>query len=281
MKKIISILLVLIMAASIFTLCSCTKSPDDGEQDTDIKNNEVTDDLAYIKGNGKLVIGYTLYNPMNYEDENGEFVGFDTEFAKAVCEKLGVTPEFVLINWDTKEIELNAKSIDCIWNGFTITDERKENLSFSVPYIENKQVVIIKSADAEKYTDTASLASANLVAEVSSAGEDAIAADDNLKNASYTAVQKQTDALLEVKSGTADAAVLDYTLASAMVGENTSYSDLQIIDGLDLCVEDYGIGFRKGSNAVEEVNKAIEELKKDGTLEKIAEKYDLQAILLK
>lgn len=281
MKKIISMLLVLVMAASIFTLCSCTKGSDNGEQDTDIKNNEVTDDLAYIKGNGKLVIGYTLYNPMNYEDENGEFVGFDTEFAKAVCEKLGVTPEFVLINWDTKEIELNAKSIDCIWNGFTITDERKENLSFSVPYIENKQVVIIKSADAEKYTDTASLASANLVAEVSSAGEDAIAADDNLKNASYTAVQKQTDALLEVKSGTADAAVLDYTLASAMVGENTSYSDLQIIDGLDLCVEDYGIGFRKGSNAVEEVNKAIEELKKDGTLEKIAEKYDLQAILLK
>ena len=115
-------------------------------------------DLDYIKKNGKMIIGYTVYDPMNYTDDNGEFVGFDTEFAKAVCEKLGVTPEFVEINWDTKEIELNAKSIDCIWNGFTINEEREENLDFSIPYILNKQVVVIRKADKDKYTDTASLA---------------------------------------------------------------------------------------------------------------------------
>lgn len=176
-------------------------------------------DLDYIKKNGKMIIGYTVYDPMNYTDDNGEFVGFDTEFAKAVCEKLGVTPEFVEINWDTKEIELNAKSIDCIWNGFTINEEREENLDFSIPYILNKQVVVIRKADKDKYTDAASLASAKLAAETSSAGEAAIKDDENLSKASYTAVPKQTDALLEVKASTVDAAVLDYTLANSMVGK--------------------------------------------------------------
>lgn len=176
-------------------------------------------DLDYIKKNGKMIIGYTVYDPMNYTDDNGEFVGFDTEFAKAVCEKLGVTPEFVEINWDTKEIELNAKSIDCIWNGFTINEEREENLDFSIPYILNKQVVVIRKADKDKYTDAASLASAKLAAETSSAGESAIKDDENLSKASYTAVPKQTDALLEVKASTVDAAVLDYTLANSMVGK--------------------------------------------------------------
>ncbi|MBQ6999190.1 MAG: transporter substrate-binding domain-containing protein [Clostridia bacterium] len=166
-----------------------------------------------------MTIGYTVYAPMNYTDDEGNFVGFDTEFAEAVCAKLGVEPDFVEINWDTKEIELEAKTIDCIWNGFTMTEEREENLDFSVPYILNKQVVVIRKADSAKYTDTASLADARLVAEVASAGETAIADDEELSKATYTAVTKQTDALLEVKSNTADAAVLDYTLANAMVGK--------------------------------------------------------------
>ncbi len=176
-------------------------------------------DLEYIKGKGKMTIGYTVYAPMNYTNDEGKFVGFDTEFAEAVCAKLGVEPEFVEINWDTKEIELAAKTIDCIWNGFTMTEEREENLDFTIPYILNKQVVVIRKADASKYTDTASLSGANLVAETASAGESAIKDDENLAKAKYTAVTKQTDALLEVKSNTADAAVLDYTLANAMVGK--------------------------------------------------------------
>ncbi len=107
---------------------------------------EVTEgDLAAIKEKGELVIGITLFAPMNYYDENEELIGFETEFAKAVCEKLGVTAKFVEINWDTKEIELNAKSIDCIWNGMTITDERLANMSISVPYMQNKQVMVSKA----------------------------------------------------------------------------------------------------------------------------------------
>lgn len=270
MKNLKKIVALMMAFAMVFALCACQNNADSNTES----------DLDYITGNGKMIIGYTDYAPMNYF-EGDEFVGFDTDFAKAVCEKLGVEPEFIEINWDTKEVELNAKSIDCIWNGFTITEERKENIEFSKPYIENKQVVVIKAENKDKFKDTASLATASLVAEVSSAGESAIADDENLKKANYVAVQKQTDGLLEVKAGTADAVVLDYTLADAMVGEGTDYEELMIIDGLDLCVENYGIGFRKGSDAAQKVNEIIDELLADGTLQEIADKYDLGAILVK
>ncbi len=102
-------------------------------------------DLAYIKDKGEMIIGITLFAPMNYEDDNQELIGFETEFAEAVCAKLGVEANFVEINWNSKEIELNSKNIDCIWNGMTITDERLENMSISVPYMENKQVMVSKA----------------------------------------------------------------------------------------------------------------------------------------
>lgn len=113
---------------------------DGAANETEIKEG----DLAYVKEKGKMTIGITLFAPMNYYDENEELIGFETEFAKAVCDKLGVEAEFVEINWDSKEIELNSKNIDCIWNGMTITDERLANMSISVPYMENKQVMISK-----------------------------------------------------------------------------------------------------------------------------------------
>ena len=99
-------------------------------------------DLQYVKDKGELVIGITIFAPMNYYDDSEELIGFETEFAKAVCEKLGVEAKFVEINWDSKEMELNSKSIDCIWNGMTITEERLENMSISVPYMQNKQVMV-------------------------------------------------------------------------------------------------------------------------------------------
>ena len=238
------------------------------------------DDWAYIQGKGEMIIGYTVYAPMNYTDENGNFVGFDTEFAEAVCAKLGVKPNFVEINWDTKEVELAAKNIDCIWNGLTVTEERKQNMAFSDSYIKNMQVAVIRKADAATYTDTASMADANLTAEISSAGESAIQADANLASATYVSVPKQTDALLEVKAGTSDVAILDYTLAKAMVGEGTDYADLQMVEGLELAVEEYAIGFRLGSSVVEQVNKAIEDLTAEGVMDSIAATYDLTASLL-
>ena len=228
-------------------------------------------DLAYIQSNGKMVIGYTVYEPMNYTDADGNFTGFDTELATAVCGKLGVEPEFVEINWDTKETELAAKSIDCIWNGLTLTADREENMACTKPYVKNAQVVVVK--DGTDYTSTADLVGKTVVAEAGSAGETTIEEDENLAQADYVSKGVQTDCLMEVAAGTADAAVLDLTLASAMIGEGTDYANLKIVDELN--VEEYGVAFRKGSDVATAVDSAFDELKADGTMQALADKYDL------
>lgn len=110
-----------------------------------------TADWEYIKEKGTLVIGITYFEPMNYLDDNNELTGFETEFAKAVCEILGVTPVFQEISWNSKEMELNGKTIDCIWNGLTIDDERQETMQISKPYMNNKQVMVVKTENVEKY----------------------------------------------------------------------------------------------------------------------------------
>ncbi|NCB62819.1 MAG: transporter substrate-binding domain-containing protein, partial [Clostridia bacterium] len=228
----------LLAAALGLSLTACAPAAD--------KN---ADDWKYIQDKGKLTIGYTVFEPMNYTDASGTFVGFETEFAQAVCAKLGVEPDFKEINWDTKVTELDAKGIDCIWNGMTITEELQKNIDISDPYIKNMQVIVIRTADADKYTSTADLSGAKIEAEAASAGEGAIKDDENLSKAAYTSAPKQTDTLLEVKTGAADAAVLDYVLATATVGDGTDFSDLMIIPGVELSVEEYGIGLRKGSTA--------------------------------
>ena len=228
-------------------------------------------DLDYIKGKGKLVIGYTVYEPMNYTDADGNFTGFDTELATAVCEKLGVEPEFVEINWDTKVVELDAKSIDCIWNGMTLTDDIMANTATTKAYAKNAQVVVVR--DGTDYSSTADLVGKTVVAEAGSAGEAAIEGDENLAQADYVSKSVQTDCLMEVAAGTADAAVLDLTLANAMIGEGTDYASLKIVDELN--AEEYGVAFRKGSDAAAAVDAAFDELKVDGTMQALADKYDL------
>ena len=280
MKKIAALLMATLMLALAFTGCAKPAEADtpvseDVTPELDAAPAVEDSDLAYIVGNGKMVIGITEYAPMNYYDDAGKLIGFDTEYAEAVCAKLGVAPEFVVINWDTKEMELEAKNIDCIWNGFTITEERKEALEFTDPYVKNMQVVVIKADNAATYVDTASLAGANLVAEMGSTGESSIADDENLSQASYVGVSKMADALLEVKAGTADAAVIDYVMAKAMVGEGTDYADLMIMDGVELAYEEYGVGFRKGSDAAAAVNEATAALIAEGTLPEIAAQYGL------
>ena len=228
-------------------------------------------DLDYIKEKGKMVIGYTVYEPMNYTDADGNFTGFDTELATAVCEKLGVEPEFVEINWDTKVVELDAKSIDCIWNGMTLTDDIMANAATTKAYAKNAQVVVVK--DGTDYSSTADLVGKTVVAEAGSAGEAAIEGDENLAQADYVSKSVQTDCLMEVAASTADAAVLDLTLANAMIGEGTDYASLKIVDELN--AEEYGVAFRKGSDAAAAVDAAFDELKADGTMQALADKYDL------
>ena len=228
-------------------------------------------DLDYIKEKGKMVIGYTVYEPMNYTDADGNFTGFDTELATAVCEKLGVEPEFVEINWDTKVVELDAKSIDCIWNGMTLTDDIMANTATTKAYAKNAQVVVVK--DGTDYSSTADLVGKTVVAEAGSAGEAAIEGDENLAQADYVSKSVQTDCLMEVAAGTADAAVLDLSLANAMIGEGTDYASLKIVDELN--AEEYGVAFRKGSDTAAAVDAVFDELKADGTMQALADKYDL------
>ena len=280
MKKLISLLLAAGMAASLAACGSTAATTDSAAADSaadaasTAEAAEATDgesDLAYIKEKGKMTIGYTVYAPMNYTDENGEFVGFDTELATAVCEQLGVEPEFVEINWDTKFVELEAKSIDCIWNGMTLTDDILANTACTEAYAKNAQVVVMKAGSG--YTSTADLVGKTVVAEAGSAGETTIQEDENLAQADYISKGVQTDCLMEVAAGTADAAVLDLTLASAMIGEGTDYADLEIVDELN--AEEYGVAFRKGSDAAAAVNEAFAALKEDGTMQTLADKYGL------
>lgn len=257
-KKILALAAATVMAFSM-TGCGGNKS-----------------DAEYIKDKGTLKIGYTIINPLNYE-EDGELTGFETEFAKAVAAELGIDAEFVEINWDSKETELNSRNIDCIWNGMTITSERQESMSISTPYLENRQVLVVRAENVEKYTQ--SVDGAKIVAEAGSAGEELITADESFANAQFTPVQSQATALMEVKSGTADVAVIDYVMAGSSTGENTDFADLAIVDN-DYESEEYGIAFRKDSDITAEVNAAITKLMDDGTLIFIADKYGLTDILI-
>jgi len=261
----------LLVLMLVLALTACGNAGDEADKQPQ-DEPQVESDLAYVEGNGKLIIGYTDYAPMNYTDDSGIFTGFDTELATLVCEKLGLEPEFVEINWETKEVELNAKSIDVIWNGLTINDERKATMEITKPYVKNAQVVIVKEGTA--YEGTESLVGKSVAAEQGSAGQDVIEADDNLKQASFTPKTMQTEALMEVKAGTVDAAVLDLTLAKTMTGEGTSYEDIAIVDYL--AEENYGVAFRKGSDICEEVNKIFDQFVEDGTLAALAEKYGLE-----
>lgn len=287
-KRIAALLLAGIMSVG---LCSCassntssaSESSSAAESNADSFAADSTDSTAseggdwqYIADKGNFVAGITLFEPMNYYDENGELTGFETEFTKAVCEKLGVEAKFQEIEWDKKEIELNAKTIDAIWNGLTVTEERKENMGFSKSYVRNKQVVVIKADNKDKYTDEASMAGASCAAESGSAGQTAIETSSVLSQNEFVGASAQKDVLLEVKAGTVELGVLDYVMAKASIGEGTDYSDLMIVEGVELAPEEYAIGMRKGdTETIEKINGAIDELVADGTLKALAEKYGL------
>ena len=280
MKKLFALLLAAVMVLSL-AACGAKEEPAAEEKPAAEQPAETPaeeSDLDYIKGKGSMTIGYTVYAPMNYTDDNGEFTGFDTELAQMVCEKLGVEPNFQEIDWGTKEVELAGKSIDCIWNGMTLDAEREANMNCTQPYVKNAQVVVVKKGT--EYTDTSSLIGKTVVAEIGSAGESQILGgedaepDANLAQADYVGKSVQTDCLMEVKAGTAAAAVLDMTLANAMIGEGTDYADLEIVD--ELAVENYGVAFRKGSDVRDAVNAIFDELVADGSLGALAEKYGLE-----
>ncbi|MBR2590432.1 MAG: transporter substrate-binding domain-containing protein [Clostridia bacterium] len=188
---------------------------DVGEASAPVDKIADNGDLAYIKSKGTLVVGITDYKPMDYKDEKGEWIGFDAEFAQAVATKLGVKVEFVEVDWDNKFLELQTKSVDCIWNGMTITDEVKLNTNCTKAYAKNEQVVVVKADKAASIKSVNDLKDLSFAVETGSAGESA-AKDNGLKS---TAVQTQTNALLEVKAGSVDACIIDSTMADSMLGK--------------------------------------------------------------
>lgn len=261
MKKTIAILLAAVLMLMCFAGCGA-------------KKEEAKTDWDYVEDKGTLIIGYTVFAPIAYE-ENGEFIGFDVDLAKAVCEELGIEAEFQLIDWNAKETELKAKSIDCIWNGLTITEDRLAAMEISIPYLKNQQVVVVKAENLADYTDAAAVAGKSVAAEAGSAGAEAM---DNFPEVEYELVKTEDQllALVEVLSGTADAAIIDSVMAGYYINtEGSSFTSLAIVDTIEFEPEEYGIAFRKGSDVAAKVNDALLALKENGKLDDIAEKYGL------
>lgn len=231
-------------------------------------------DSDYVKGKGTLIVGITDFEPMDYKDEDGNWIGFDADMATAFAKWLGVQVEFVEIEWDNKVLELNSKAIDCVWNGMTLTDEVTSAMSCSNAYCNNAQVIIVPADKATDYQTAEDCAELVFAVEAGSAGEAEISA----LGYEFTPVQSQASALMEVAAGTCDAAVIDSLMAAAMVGEGTSYEDLTYTSGLNS--EEYGVGFRTGSDLAEALNEFLKTAYEDGTMLKIAETYGVQAALI-
>ena len=263
MKKLVASLLASVM---VLSLAACGGSSDSA-------NADMTD-MEYVKDKGTLVVGITDFAPMDYKDDSGEWVGFDADMARAFAESLGVEVEFVEIDWDNKILELDGKTIDCVWNGMTLTDEVMSAMDCSNAYCNNAQVVIVPASDADKYQTVDDLADLAFAAEAGSAGETELTALE----LNVTPVKAQSDALMEVAAGTSDAAVIDSLMAAAMVGEGTSYEDLTYTVSLNS--EEYGVGFRKGSDLVTALNDFFASYFADGTMLELAETYGVQAALI-
>ena len=254
MKKIIALIMVVCM---LFCFAGCGGV----EKKTEAEKKET------------IVVGYTIYKPMNYLDENGDLIGYDTELAKAVFEKLGYSVIFKEIQWENKYTDLNSGTIDCIWNGFTCNTAdddgvlRSEKVDFSYNYMENRQVIVVKKDSG--ITDAAGLKGKIGLAESGSAGETYA---KSFEGVVFKGAVKQTDTLLEVNSSTADFAVVDAQLAKSYVGKG-DYANLAIIESLSSDVEYYAIGFKKDSKLTSKVNDQLVKLAKDGTITKLAKKY--------
>ncbi len=284
MKKLLALMLALVM---VFALAACG---DSGSAATDAPSAEPTDtaesaapseggdtaesDLAYVQDKGTLIVGITEFEPMDYQNADGEWIGFDADLAKLFAERLGVEVQFQLIDWESKVMELDGRTIDVVWNGMTLTDEVLASMECSNAYLNNAQVVILPSAEAENYADAESMSGLQFAVESGSAGEQ-MAIENGF---SYTPVTDQATAVLEVESGTCDAAIIDSLMASAMVGEGTNFADLTYT--ISLNTEEYGVGFRQGSDLAAELNAFFAEIYADGTMQELADQYGVSAALI-
>ena len=281
MKKIWAMLLALTMILSLAACGSKKETPAAEEKpaaeqpaETPAAEPVADSEVAAIQSKGTLVVGITDFAPMDYKDANGNWIGFDADMAQAFAESLGVDVEFVEIDWDNKVLELDSQAIDCVWNGMTLTDEVTSAMECSNAYCNNAQVVIVPADKADQYQTVEACADLAFAVEAGSAGEAEISA----LGYSYTPVKAQSDALMEVAAGTSDAAVIDSLMAAAMVGEGTGYANLTYTVGLNS--EEYGVGFRKGSDLAAALNDFFAAAYADGSMIECAETYGVQAALI-
>ena len=266
MKKIIiaSGLVLVLVASCLAVFASCNKN---------------AKDLEYVQDKGTLLVGVTDYEPMDYQDASGKWIGFDADVARAVGEKLGVKVEFVEIDWEQKIVELKSKKIDVIWNGMTVTDKLAKEMDFSYSYAKNSQVIVTKSANLSAYSSVESIAAANAKVAVESGSAGETVAKEKFNASNVIDMQGQIKALTEVVAGTSAVAIVDYTLAASKCGSG-NFADLAIVPGIEFEQEEFAVGIRKGSNMTEKINEALVALYNDGTIEAIRQKYDPDAIAL-
>ncbi len=258
-KKILVMIMAVLMLLSSFALTGCGKDTQDA-----------TSDLQYVQDKGKLVVGITDFAPMDYKDKNGNWIGFDADLAKAFADSIGVEIEFIEIDWNSKEMELENKTIDCVWNGMTLTDGVMKAMETSNPYCNNAQVVVVKKDKAAGIKSVEDCKDLAFAVEAGSAGEDLALAN----KFDTTGLSAQSDAIMEVAAGTAEACVIDSLMAGAMVGEGTSYPNL--VTTIALNEELYGVGFRKGSDLAKTLNDFFVKTYGDGKMMEIAKKYGTQ-----
>lgn len=275
MKKFLSILLALTMVFAMCALVACNDTATDDENNEQVENNEENKEVE------TLTCGVTIFENMNEKDENGEWTGFETEFAQAVGEILGMNVEFQEIDWTQKYNELSSKNISCIWNGFTANSsdngiKRSDLVDFSYGYMLNQQCIVIKADNAENFKTVEDLAGKTAGVEGGSAGQSY--AETVIGDGTIEKYPAQNKAFIEVKSGAVDFAVMDIVLAQNVCGKG-DYTDLMIVEDITLDSEIYAIGFEKGSPLTAKVNNAIKTLFDNGKMAELAQKYGFENVV--
>lgn len=265
MKKMISIVAVFAMMVS---LVACGNKEGTGKSDTSKEDTS----LKYIQEKGEFVLGLDdKFPPMGFRDDKDNIVGFDIDLAQAVCDKLGVKLVTQPIDWDAKEQELKTKNIDCIWNGFSITDERKQQLTMTDPYLKNS-ISMVVNADSS-IASIKDCAGKRVAIQSGSAAEEALDDQKEVKDSfgEVNGFKDYVTALMDLETGNSDAVLMDSVVAKYMIKENGK--NFKVLDD-SLVADEYGIGFRKDENALADaVTNAMSELKKEGKVKEISEKW--------
>lgn len=271
-KKILALITAMTM---VTCMSACAGSNTSGNDNTgNVSSEDIVSDVEYIKDKGTLIVGITDFAPMDYKDDNGNWIGFDADMATKVAQSLGVEVQFVEIDWDNKILELENKSIDVVWNGMTLTSEVTNAMECTNAYLNNAQVVVVSKDKADQCKTLDDVSGFSFAVESGSAGEQA-AIDNGFE---YTSLTSQADAVMEVAAGTSDACIIDLLMAGAMVGEGTSYENLTYT--VELTTEEYGIGCRKGSDLASYINEQLKTYYADGSMETVAKQYGVQEAII-